>query len=646
MTNRPDGEPARSRRRHLLAILLGLTLVAGLPAGAVGRDPAPFRALPDASATVPPTVAPAVDPPAVPPRDGALPDPRAFQVMPGDAPSQMYLDLLAAGGEEIEFVPGGRVTVPFVPRADDSWPVGGTSPRPLPAGLESGAEMAGVEATPKPDPTPSTPATPDPTPGPTPATPDPTPETPPDPSPIPAVGASWVSPGDQAAMAPAATSMRREVYGFLPYWEVGDSDTRLDFSIVTHLAYFSVGADGGGNLRKRESSGSLTTGWAGWTSSGMTSIINAAHQKHSRVTLTISVFAWTAGQVAVQKALLGSASARLRLARQAVAAVRDRGADGINLDFEPLVSGYEDEFVALVRTIRSELRQGPRRLPPLVRHAGLPGNYPLEAALGPGGADTVFIMGYDYRTAGAGYAGSIDPLAGPAYDLTDTVRTYTSRVSPSKVILGIPYYGRAWSTVSEARNARTQTGAEYGYSTAVNYTVAVEFAAEHGRRYDSREVSAWTAYRRSTCSTTYGCVSSWRQIYYDDAATLRARYDLVNRSGLRGAGIWALGYDGTRRELYQALADKFLPTRRRPLRESWPSRSPSPTRASRSGGVAGTTGAASPRTTSRSRRTAVRGRPGSTRPRREARSGSGRTATATPSASVPATASATPRPGT
>ena len=64
MTNRPDGEPARSRRSHLLAILLGLTLVAGLPAGAVGRDPAPFRALPDASATVPPTVAPAVDPPA------------------------------------------------------------------------------------------------------------------------------------------------------------------------------------------------------------------------------------------------------------------------------------------------------------------------------------------------------------------------------------------------------------------------------------------------------------------------------------------------------------------------------------------------------------------------------------------------------
>src|SRR4029077_9390615 len=36
------------------------------------------------------------------------------------------------------------------------------------------------------------------------------------------------------------------------------------------------------------------------------------------------------------------------------------------------------------------------------------------------------------------------------------------------------------------------------------------------------------------------------------------KYDLVNRYALRGAGIWALGYDGTRTDLYQAIADKFI----------------------------------------------------------------------------------------
>ncbi len=355
-----------------------------------------------------------------------------------------------------------------------------------------------------------------------------------------------------------STAAGRVIYGFLPYWTLADPDTRLDFSVLTHVAYFSVGADARGNLRKRDPDGSLTTGWAGWTSSAMTSVINAAHAKHRRVTLTLSVFAWTSGQAAVQKALLGSAGARQNLARQAAHAVRDRGADGINLDFEPLVAGSEDGFVALVRAMRAELDAVIPRAHLSFDTLGRPGNYPLERALARGGADAVLVMGYDYRTAGASSAGSIDPLAGPRYDLTETVQAYTARVPASRVILGVPYYGRAWSTVSDALNARTQTGARYGYSAAVEYATAVEYAAKHGRRYDSREVAAWTAYQKESCTPAFGCVTTWRQLYYDDAATLGARYDLVNRARLRGAGIWALGYDGARPELYRALAAKLV----------------------------------------------------------------------------------------
>ena len=361
-----------------------------------------------------------------------------------------------------------------------------------------------------------------------------------------------------AAEAPSSGATGRAIYGFLPYWTLADPDTRLDFGVLTHVAYFSVGADAKGNLKKRDPDGSLTTGWAGWTSSAMTSVINAAHAKHRRVTLTLSVFAWTSGQAAVQRALLGSAGARQNLARQAADAVRDRGADGINLDFEPLVAGSEDGFVALVRAMRAELDAVRPRAHLSFDSLGRPGNYPLEQALAPGGADAVLVMGYDYRTAGASAAGSIDPLAGPGYDLAETVQAYTARVPASRVILGVPYYGRAWSTVSDALNARTQTGARYGYSAAVGYATAIEYAAKHGRRYDSREVAAWTAYRKQICTPASGCVTTWRQLYYDDAATLGARYDLVNRARLRGVGIWALGYDGARPELYRALAAKLV----------------------------------------------------------------------------------------
>jgi hypothetical protein len=174
-------------------------------------------------------------------------------------------------------------------------------------------------------------------------------------------------------------------------------------------------------------------------------------------------------------------------------------------------------------------------------------------------------MGYDYRTAGSSVAGSISPLTGPVYDLTDTVKAYTAKISPSKVILGVPYYGRAWSTPTDALHAKNISGAKYGGSAAPSYAQAADLVAAYGRRWDSVEQAPWTAYRKQTCTAAYGCVTSWRQLYYDDAASLKLRYDLVNRTSLRGAGIWALGFDNSRPELRAALADKFLADRTPPV---------------------------------------------------------------------------------
>ncbi len=133
------------------------------------------------------------------------------------------------------------------------------------------------------------------------------------------------------------------MFGFLPYWELAGAATKLNYGVLSTIAYFSVGADSKGNLRKRDKDGTTTTGWGGWTSRSMTSVINSAHSRGTRVVLTLSVFAWTGSQASVQRSLLGSSAARLNFARQAAAAVRDRGADGINLDFEPLASSYSDE---------------------------------------------------------------------------------------------------------------------------------------------------------------------------------------------------------------------------------------------------------------------------------------------------------------
>ncbi|HET7703997.1 MAG TPA: glycosyl hydrolase family 18 protein [Candidatus Limnocylindrales bacterium] len=489
------------------------------------------------------------DPTAEPATDAAAPD------AAGLLPSIQYEEAEKHANDKIDFAPGGRVTVGFQPRPSDTWTVGGGTPRALPAGRLDGKAIRGQgQAS-----SDAVPAGPEQSVGPDVPVDQPAGE----PAAIDATETSWAG-TDPAAGTPTtnalvtANGLRREIFGFLPYWQVNSSTLRLDYARISTIAYFGVGADAAGNLQKRNADGTTTVGWAGWTSSKMSSIISTAHANRTRVVLTVQSFAWNASGQARQQALLESSTARLNLARQIAAAVRDRGADGVNLDFEPLVSGYSAQFTALVRSVRAELNRVAGGYQLTFDTTGSIGNYPIENATAPGGADAIFIMGYDYRTASSSPVGSIAPLSRTGYDIRDTVAAYTARVAPSKLILGVPYYGRAWSTATDTVHASNTSSTKTGASTTVVYSTAMDYLAEYGRRWASTEQVAWTAYQRENCTTTYGCVTSWRQLYVDDAAALSAKYDLVNAYNLRGAGIWALGYDGTRTELWAAIQRKFI----------------------------------------------------------------------------------------
>ena len=101
----------------------------------------------------------------------------------------------------------------------------------------------------------------------------------------------------------------------------------MQYQLVSTIAYFGVAAT---------SSGTLTTsgsGWSGWNSSAMTNVINAAH---ARGPGSAHRHDDGLGDGAAQAALLGSATARASLVSAIVATVRNRAADGVNLDFEPV----------------------------------------------------------------------------------------------------------------------------------------------------------------------------------------------------------------------------------------------------------------------------------------------------------------------
>lgn len=61
---------------------------------------------------------------------------------------------------------------------------------------------------------------------------------------------------------------------------------------------------------------------------------------------------------------------------------------------------------------------------------------------------------------------------------------------------------------------------------------------------------SWKAYQRSG-------ENIWRMIFLDDAKSLSVKYDFANHNKLAGVGMWALGFDDGKQELWDVLVSKF-----------------------------------------------------------------------------------------
>lgn len=355
---------------------------------------------------------------------------------------------------------------------------------------------------------------------------------------------------ERAQLGYEAKALRREVLGFLNHFHLDYALQYLDYDAVSTIAFFSIQADRNGHLMKRTASGATTTRWAAWTGSKMSTIIQRAHDNQSKVVFSVERFAWNSAGVAETTALLSSSVARQTLANEIANAVVARRVDGVNLDFEPIPRSQKANYVSFVRAVRRALDAKAPGYQLTFAATGFIGNYDIAALTASGAADAVYIMGYQYRGNWSTRAGSTAPLAGPIYDVGETVDAYLKLTTPDKIILGVPYYGYAWSTSSSVIHAPT-TGS---YVRSILYAESVQLAAAHGLRWDSLEKSAWTVWRHRPCST---CAWQWRELYFDSPRSLGAKFELVNTKGLRGAGVWALGFEGSRPELYSLLKRKF-----------------------------------------------------------------------------------------
>jgi len=329
----------------------------------------------------------------------------------------------------------------------------------------------------------------------------------------------------------ANCTLAKTVFGWHPYWMNGVEDN-YRWNLISDLCYFSYEVN-------------PATGNASGTHSFMTAdVVDTALARGVKVHLCVTLFSSHA-------TFFGSTAARNTLINNLVTMVQNRGAHGVNIDFEGVPASQSANLTSFMIALCNAMHTAnPNYKVSLCAYAVDWNNVFNEQALAPY-VDFITIMGYDYYWTGSSEAGPVDPLYGfsASYDrsLSRTVSYYVQQGMPaSKIVLGIPYYGREWETTSSSIPSAT-TGNNISSRT---YSYVKD---NNSGFYGSSQNNI----RSTSKAYVFQNAGTWRQCWISEGYEMRRRYDLVNQRGLKGIGIWALGYDDGYTELWEAIEDKL-----------------------------------------------------------------------------------------
>jgi spore germination protein YaaH len=327
--------------------------------------------------------------------------------------------------------------------------------------------------------------------------------------------------------------LNKRVFGWHPYW-VGTTYTAYQWNLLSDLCYFSYDAS--------PTTGNNTNASFAWTTA---SVVTVAKNNGTKIHICVTMFSG-------HSTFWASTSAQTTLINNIVSLLNVRGGDGVNIDFEGMGASDKIPFTAFMTNLNAALNTAnPNyQLSVCLYAVDWSGTFNIPALNNI--VDLYTIMGYDYYYSGSATAGPTAPLYNyqPSYNYTlaKSITFYIKAgASPSKLLLGLPYYGREWEVSANTLPATT-TG-NFNSSRTLSYINNTP--GTYNATNKSWEGNCYSPYY------SYQNVSLWRQCFIDDSYSLGRKYDLVNQRGIGGIGIWALGYDAGMTSYWTLIENKF-----------------------------------------------------------------------------------------
>ncbi|ERN53688.1 glycoside hydrolase family 18 protein [Alkalihalophilus marmarensis] len=257
-------------------------------------------------------------------------------------------------------------------------------------------------------------------------------------------------------------------------------------------------------------------------------IINTAYSQNAIPLMVITNIEDGGFSTELATAILQDEQLQDRLLDEAIAIMEEKGYLGLDFDLEYLGSENREAYNNLMRKAKERLDEK---------------GFYLSSALAPQveeGMEGVLYEGHDYRTHGEiadfvflmtyewGWTGGPPRAVAPIDQVRRVIEFAASQMPNDKIMMGIPLYGYDWTLPFVAGQSRAR---------AIDHQEAIRLAATYNAaiEYDQTAQSPYFRYVDEQ--------GRQHEVWFDDARSIQAKFDLVKEFGLRGLFYWVLGWD-------------------------------------------------------------------------------------------------------
>ena len=222
-------------------------------------------------------------------------------------------------------------------------------------------------------------------------------------------------------------------------------------------------------------------------------------------------------------ALLRDPALQQTLAANVLQTMLEKGYEGLDVDFEYLGRDLAEPYAAFIQLLRDTL--APYNLPLITALA------PKTSAAQPGtlyeghnyaslstASDAVLLMTYEW-----GYTYGPPMAVAPVGAVRRVVEFALTQMDAAKILLGFPNYAYDWTLPFTAGATRAQSiGNEAAPLLAAQYGAEIQF--------DTQSQTPYFTYLDEAGQP--------HEVWFEDARSAQAKFDLLSEYGLLGLGYW------------------------------------------------------------------------------------------------------------